>query len=87
MDLWLITGRPSAVLQSLWRAVELRSRVEMLVGSGLDSLIWDNDNGGGELLGECDEDFATNVPSRVACRRSRNFSAASSSRLAASSFL
>lgn len=83
MDLWLMTGRPSAVAQSFWWDAEWKSRVDLLFVTGFDAL--GCDGGGGEEVSE--DRLAINVPSRVACRRSRSFSAASCSRLAISSFL
>lgn len=81
-----MTGLPSAVHHSFWRVADGGSRVEKFVTAGFNAL--KGDSGGVEDESEeCVVLLATNVPFRVACRRSRRVLAASCSRFATSSFL
>jgi hypothetical protein len=88
IDLCVMTGRPSAVLHSLWRGAGVgESRVEkFLVMGGIAAL---NCDAGGveEESEECVALLDTKVPFLVARLRSRSFRAASCSRFATSSFL
>ena len=85
-----MTGRPSAVLHSLWRAAEaaggeLRAEKFLVIG-GFVALAGDS-GGVEEESQECVVLLEMNVPFLVARRRSRRVFAASCSRFAASSFL
>lgn len=81
-----MTGLPSAVHHSFCRAADGGLRAKKLVAAGFAVL--NGDSGGvEEESDECVALLATNVPLRVACRRSRRVLAASCSRFAASSFL
>jgi hypothetical protein len=89
IDLWVMTGRPSAVLHWLWRGAGVgESRVEkFLIAGGLVAL---SNCGTGAVEEESEECVAlldTKVPFLVARLRSRSLSSASCSRFAISSFL
>jgi hypothetical protein len=88
IDLWVMTGLPSAVHHSFRRETDSdgESRVEKFVTPGFKALKGES-GGVEEESKECVLLLAANVPLRVACRRSRRVLAASCSRLAASSFL
>lgn len=89
IDLWVMTGLPSAVLHSLWRGAGVgESRVEIfLVTGGFVALVICDTGCVGEESEECVALLDTKVPSLVARLRSRNLLAASCSRFATSSFL
>jgi hypothetical protein len=89
IDLWVMTGRPSAVLHSLWRGAGVgESRIEkFLVTGGLVALSNCDTGAVEEESEECVALLETKVPFLVARLRSLALSAASCSRFAASSFL
>lgn len=87
IDLWVMTGRPSAVLHSLRRGNGVgESQVERFLFTGGIAALNCDTGGVEEESEECVALLDAKVPFLVARLRSRCFRAASCSRLAASSF-